>query len=237
MRWIEANTAKMPSMQIDKKPNTKKLFMWNVSSGTADFLFSISNFILVLGAAAVLIGTIGAIKLASIREAFTDLRISDNERETSNANVRAKELENEAAAARLETEKIKGVVAWRSIKPEVASLLRATLSAKPGSVNLRYTDGDPEALFLAIQISNVLAAAKWQVAPGALKIGNSLIFEFLLPDNGSPDAQTLREAFASANVPFSTQLPQSNTMTGSNISMIRGAPMLIVGSRQPPQFP
>jgi hypothetical protein len=146
-------------------------------------------------------------------------------------------LEKEAANAKLETERLKATVAWRSISPEIAASLEKILSATPGSVNLRYTDGDPEALFLAIQISNVLAKSKWQVAPGALKIGNSLTFGFVLPDDGgSADGKTLREAFAAAKIPFSVQLPQANTME-FNMSMIPGAPILMVGSRTPPQFP
>src|ERR1700730_17440080 len=66
--------------------------------------------------------------------------------------VRAAELEKEAANAKLETERLKATVAWRSISPEIAASLEKILSETPGSVNLRYTDGDPEALFLAIQI-------------------------------------------------------------------------------------
>jgi hypothetical protein len=154
-----------------------------------------------------------------------------------NALVRAAELEKEAANAKLETERLKATVAWRSIPPETGASLEEVLSAKPGAVNLRYTDGDPESLFLAIQISQVLAKSKWQVAPGALKIGNSLIFGFALPDGENADGKTLREAFTAAKIPFSTQLPQSGMMSGFNISEIPGAPMLMVGSRAPPQFP
>jgi hypothetical protein len=55
-----------------------------------------------------------------------------------NALVRAAELEKEAANARLETERLKQVVAWRSILPDNTSKLESALAAKPGSVNLRY---------------------------------------------------------------------------------------------------
>jgi hypothetical protein len=158
-------------------------------------------------------------------------------RAAGDALVRAAELEKEATQARLETERIKATVAWRSISPEQAASLQQVLSATPGSVNLRYTDGDPEALFLAIQISQVLAQARWQVAPGALKIGNSITFGFALPNAESADGLTLRQAFAAAKIPFSAQLPQSNMASGFNISTIPGAPMLMVGSKALPQFP
>ena len=90
------------------------------------------------------------------------------------ANQNTARLENEAAAAKLETEKLKLVVAWRIIPSDAAGELSKALSGKPGSVNLRYTDGDPEALFLAIQISQILGKAKWQVAPGAEKFANAI---------------------------------------------------------------
>ena len=68
-------------------------------------------------------------------------------RSAGNAILRAAKSEKAAAAARLETEKIKQAVAWRDISPESASELEKILAAKPGAVNLRYMDGDPETLF------------------------------------------------------------------------------------------
>lgn len=149
-----------------------------------------------------------------------------------NALVRAAELEKEAANARLETEKIKKVVAWRVISPEDSLKLEQALSTKPGSVNLRYTDGDPESLFLAIQISQILTKAKWQVAPGALKPSNAIVFGINLPDADGIDAQTLRGAFSTAGIRFSINaLPLGGV--GFMISTIAGAPTLMVGSKLP----
>jgi hypothetical protein len=151
-----------------------------------------------------------------------------------NAIVRAAELEKEAANARLETEKLKKVVAWRVIPPEDVSILEKDLVAKPGSVNLRYTDGDPEALFLAIQISQILNKAGWHVAPGAVKFGNAIVFGIDLPDASSADAQTLRTAFSTAKMPFSTNaLPTGGGQMGFSISTIAGAPILMIGSKLP----
>jgi hypothetical protein len=146
--------------------------------------------------------------------------------------VRAAELENEAANARLETEKIKKVVAWRVLPPEEGSKLEQVLSTKPGSVDLRYTDGDPEALFLAIQISQILTKAKWQIAPGAVKLSNAIVFGINLPDANGIDAQTLRGAFSTAKIPFSTNALPSAGISFS-ISTIAGAPTLMVGSKSP----
>jgi hypothetical protein len=72
-------------------------------------------------------------------------------------------------------------------------------------VNLRYIDGDPEALFLAIQISQILSKAKWRVAPGAIKPNNSIVFGIALPDSSAGDAQTLRQAFSASKIAYSTE--------------------------------
>jgi hypothetical protein len=64
-------------------PKTVRLFMWEISSPLADRLFTLSNAVLIIGAAMVLIGTIGAIVLSSVREQFPNARISDNETKTA----------------------------------------------------------------------------------------------------------------------------------------------------------
>lgn len=150
-----------------------------------------------------------------------------------NALVRAAGLEKEAANARLETEKLKAVVAWRTIPDANSGAFKKALEAKPGSVNLRWTDGDPEALFLAIQISNILSAAHWNVAAGSIKPANSIMFGIILPPVAGDDAQTLREALMAAKLPFSAvPLPSAGGLS-FNVSEIPGAPFLMVGSRMP----
>lgn len=154
-----------------------------------------------------------------------------------NAVLRAAELEKEAAAARLETEKLKEVVAWRILPTGNASELEKVLAAKPGSVNLRYVDGDPEALYLAIQIDHILSQAHWKVAPGGLKIP-ALIFGITLPDANGVDAKTLRAGFSAAKIPYSTNpLPNTGAIINFMSSTIAGAPTLIVGSKMPPKIP
>ncbi len=151
---------------------------------------------------------------------------------SAGANARAAELEKDAANARLETERLKESVAWRTLPQESALILEKVLASKPGSVNLRYMDGDPEALFLAIQISQLLAKSSWQTAPGAVKPSNAIVFGISIPDNSSPDAKTLRDAFSKAKIQFSTNELPPNGVSFS-ISTIQGAPTLMVGSKIP----
>jgi hypothetical protein len=164
-----------------------------------------------------------------------NLRIEEARGDAAKANEKAAGLQKEAAAARLETERLKGVVQWRALSTEEASLLENVLSEAPGSVNLRYVDGDPESLFLAIQFSHILEKAHWRVAPGATKLANAIVFGIALPDKDGGDAQTLRKAFSAAKLSFSTNsIPEGIQFLVSSIS---GAPTLFIGSRTPPQFP
>jgi hypothetical protein len=59
--------------------------MWTITSSLADRLFAVSNGVLILGATAVLIGTIGAIVMSGVREQFSNERISANEKATAQA--------------------------------------------------------------------------------------------------------------------------------------------------------
>ena len=141
-------------------------------------------------------------------------------------------LDAESAKSRLETEKLKAVVAWRTISAAQNTELEKVLSEGHGSVNLRWTDGDPEALFLAIQISQVLQKAKWQVAAGSFKPANRILFGLILPPDAGKDADTLRQAFSAAHLSFSS-VPVPQDGASFNVSTIAGAPILMIGSRLP----
>jgi hypothetical protein len=163
-----------------------------------------------------------------------ELDIAKANKGSADALERAAKLEKEAADAKLETEKLKQAVAWRTISQEAASQMEKILSAKPGSVNLRYTDGDPEALFLASQFSQILGnKAKWKIAPGAVKFANAMQFGIALPDADSTSANALREALSAAKIEYSTN-PLPPTGAAFSISTIPGAPTLMIGSRRPP---
>jgi hypothetical protein len=101
------------------------------SPESANLWFDIFNGVLLTGAFFVAVGTWGTIKTAAIKERFSDERISSNELETKRAiaesdsakegtakaneaiaaaNERAAALENDAAQARAEQERLKQVV-------------------------------------------------------------------------------------------------------------------------------
>ena len=76
-------------MKTKTNPRTVRVLMWNVTSPMADFLFNLSNVVLVIGALAVLLGTIGSVKMGAVREQFSNERISANEAETERAKAEA----------------------------------------------------------------------------------------------------------------------------------------------------
>lgn len=75
----------MPKVTTKQRPRTVKALMWYVTEPTASFLFSVSNVALIIGATAVLIGTIGSILMGAAKEQFSNERISANEAETAHA--------------------------------------------------------------------------------------------------------------------------------------------------------
>jgi len=160
-------------------------------------------------------------------------RASKADEAAAKAGERAAKFGKDAAEAKLETEKLKQIMAWRAISPDSAAALEKVLASKPGVVNLRYTDGDPESLVLAIQFSRIFEKAKWQVAPGAEKFANAIQFGIVLPDSAGADAQTLRAAFLAAKIDFGTgPLPPKGI--SFSVSTVAGAPALMIGSKRPP---
>jgi hypothetical protein len=165
-RLVERNR----NMHFEKKATTKRVPMWNISSGTADFLFSLSNVVLIIGAAAVLIGTIGSIKMASVREYFADLRLSENERETSKANLQAQELKasNLILEAKLAPRRID------SLKEVIIARLMEAHRGK--SVGVESYQLDTEAAVLGRQILNALSLARIRRAESLMtRVGSGSI--------------------------------------------------------------
>ena len=137
----------------------------------------------------------------------------------------------EAAEANLATEQLKAAVSWRTLTDAQASALTLALGVNPGQVNIRYTDGDPEALYLAIQIDKILTAAGWKVAPGATKLANGILFGIHIP-NGFSGAAALQKAFSAAGLNYSSD-PIPSASVSFSVATITGAATLFIGSRPP----
>ncbi|MCQ0989615.1 hypothetical protein [Jiella marina] len=148
------------------------------------------------------------------------------------ANERSAILEKEAKFAQLEAERIKKSVAWRALTANQVRSLSSSLKINTGSVNLRFMDGDPEALYFALQIGRVLNDSGWNVAMGSTKPGNFLAFGIWVSQETH-----LARALAAADIPFTPKnLPPQTSVSHSNLQTIQGAPFFFVGSRRPLAF-
>jgi hypothetical protein len=178
---------------------------------------------------------------ARIREAELQARVAEASAAAASANQgaakaneRAAGLENEAAQARAEQERLKAQLAWRTISPGQLQHLSAALSMAPGkSVTLAYTANDPEALFLAIQISRAFEQAHWKIRPESRTYGSQLIFGLRIPGPESETVRVLRDAFKTANIQFSTE-----DVPAADMAIVypgeSDAALVFVGAKLPP---
>lgn len=159
---------------------------------------------------------------------------AEAEARAAKANERAAALEKEAQTARLEQERLKATLAWRVISNQEATALQNALAAHPGSVNLWFTQGDPESMYLAIQFSTILQNAHWTVLPAGATLAG-IVFGIAAPDANSADAMSLRAALHGAGFAFSTDpLPPWQSTIGATRNA--AFPTLMIGSRRPAVF-
>jgi hypothetical protein len=149
---------------------------------------------------------------------------------------RTARLEKEVASLSVEVNRLKAAIAWRAITPDGAAALEKTLAARAGSVNLRWTDGDPEAMYLAMQLAAIFNKARWQMAPSAFKMGNGLLIGLHIPKTETADWNNLASGLEAARISFSPAEPPANSIVALNPAVIDGAPTLYVGSKAPPNL-
>jgi hypothetical protein len=133
--------------------------------------------------------------------ASAQIAIADARRQTA-------ALEKEAAAARLEQERLKEQLAWRSLSPMQSDTLRTALANVRGTVFIEYAQNDPEATSFAIQLSHLFDTSRWQIGAGTVAYPTAAVFGlFIRGPGGNQTLQSVREAFAQVGVAFSTDPP------------------------------
>lgn len=152
------------------------------------------------------------------------------ERAIADANQRAEE-------ARLKTAEIQAIVEWRTLSQDQIAKLQSALSARPSSVKFVYVSNDPEALFLAIQLSNK-AFTNWNVTSESRDFSGTMVFGLRIEGTSEQDVNFVRDAFRSAEVPFTTEpIPPHGGSVGFG-AVIEGQPEptveIIVGSKPRP---
>jgi hypothetical protein len=173
---IRATTmAANPTSDIQTTPKATRVLMWNVSSPTADALFTFSNVLLICGALAIFIGTIGAFSMSAAKEFFANARIAANEADTARAKEsaaqageRAAQADSRAAEANLKAEterverlKLEAKYAPRILSDEQAtSLQNALASLKGNDVDIVSYEGlGTDVAMLSQQIAAVMGIA------------------------------------------------------------------------------
>src|SRR5262245_12164319 len=121
--------------------NQKDVGMWSFTDPLWETVFKWATI------AAAVFGGIGI--AAAFVSAWIGYQIADATQKEADKNIAEARAETEKA--KLEQERIKEALAWRTLTPEMTAILTESLGKNPSNVNIRYTDGDPEALFLAIQ--------------------------------------------------------------------------------------
>jgi hypothetical protein len=159
-----------------------------------------------------------------------DVQIAKVQESAANANQRAEE-------ARLKTAQIQALVEWRTLSQDQMAKLHNALSARPSSVKFIYVSNDPEALFLAIQLSNK-AFTNWNVTSESRDFSGTMVFGLRIEGTSEQDVNFVRDAFRSADVPFSTEpIPPHGGSVGFG-AVIEGQPEptveIIVGSKPRP---
>ncbi|MGA2466203.1 MAG: hypothetical protein ABSH06_17860 [Thermodesulfobacteriota bacterium] len=146
--------------------------------------------------------------------------------------VRAASLDKEAQNAKLEQEKLKAQLSWRTLTPKMLEEVTSVISTTKSSVTLAYTANDPEALFLAIQISKAFENAKWDVRAESRTYATRIVFGVTIPGPVNNDVELVRKAFRAAGIPFSTTDVPSPDMafTGPGETPV----MVMIGSKPPP---
>jgi len=153
-------------------------------------------------------------------------RLSEANKMAAEANERAAVLETAAAAARLETERVKAAAAWRRISTaQHAQLVEQLKGNIKGKVWVEFVGKDPEAaqfhadLLQTLNDSGVSTQgfSGWEMAVG-LRITNP----------NTEDAQVLRNAFGALGIAFEPQTEAGLQSAASDVE-------IIVGSK-PPAF-
>ena len=145
-------------------------------------------------------------ELAAVEQDAKDKRHDEDmarlQHEAAQATERAAKLEKEAAGARLEQERLKQLVVWRSIPNDSAQILASLLAKKPTEIRLMVVANDPEAMQLASQITTILDTAKWKANAVAASWGNLLPIGIHIYGSDAATVDLLKQSFFAAQISF-----------------------------------
>ena len=155
------------------------MFDWSLQA--ANEILGISNIALILGAALVLAGTVGAIRAGAVRDRYADERISSNETRTAlanenaaKANERAADLTKQSAVLQVDLERerterlrLDAEIAPRRLTRAQHDAIATALSEFAGrTVIVTSHSHDAESAILAKQVVEALRGARLHAIDG-----------------------------------------------------------------------
>jgi hypothetical protein len=140
----------------------------------------------------------------------------------------------EAAKARAEQERLKGLVIWRSISDDAANGLATRLSARKAKITLAMVSNDPEAFSLTAQLQPIFERAGWDTVPMSGWWGKWLPIGVHIYGSDEEILKLLCDSFAAENLQFSTDAPPSDPDLGLIVPGPRPAVTVLIGSRLGP---
>ncbi|MBL7004774.1 MAG: hypothetical protein ISR69_12220 [Gammaproteobacteria bacterium] len=123
----------------------------SLSINTVNFLYNASNFILILGAVLVAIGTYGSIQMSSIKESFNKVEFERAKEKTNDAHILISTLEDKQRPRVISNNVISKIIEEASKAPE------------KDTVQISCVIDDPEAWALATQIYEAFKSAGFKL--------------------------------------------------------------------------
>ncbi|HEY7749288.1 MAG TPA: hypothetical protein VH933_11490 [Aestuariivirgaceae bacterium] len=240
-------------MTTTTTPGNRKKAGMGMSEALAETIFTWANVFFI---ASLVVGVVAAFLIyisANVKESYwkrdreaarerigeLDARAAEARRELGYSQERIAELGKETAEAKLEQERLKAQLAWRTLTFEMANKIHAKLATKPGFVRVQFVKGDPESHHLAIEFANLFIKAKWTAGVTSLDIPGATLAGMYVPGPDTPEVILIREALTAAGIGFSVgeiPAPAMATEAGpKGVTIPADAPRLVVGSKpQPP---
>ena len=189
----------------------------------------------------------GLQRLSDEKVASANERAAQAQAMAEQANARGVMLMKEANEARLEQERLKAVLAWRTIPKTARTNIASRLAQHVGTVTIAYIQNDPESIFFAVSIKEIFEEANniakqpiWHVSIEPRMYSDKAVFGLYISGQGnSVSTQAIQQAFSSQNIPFSPQhMPNQGINVGPSLALgpipLRTEALIVVGSKTPP---
>lgn len=178
---------------------SQKLVFYALTEPTAQWISSISNWLVIVGAILGGFGTIGLFWSGIANGKFTDFNKERMQVAIARANESAALANQRAEEAGLKAREIEDSVKWRDLTQEQENSMREILQKHPGMVRISFIAGDPESQRFAYYLRR--AFHDWDVAMQAVSY-SAIISGILVKADSSPEGTAIFTALSTAGISF-----------------------------------